>query len=153
MYLADSTGFGLPEQLTHLFPGAGGSASKAGANIQLVWEYTRSLLAHFVLTPWNIPDQKYVDHVMALAQKGCLFIFDLGYFKRKAFAHIASVDAYFLSRLHHQVNLYEGMSSHLLALDLVTWLKTVTADIIERQIFIGTKERIPSRLIAVRMPE
>ena len=117
VYLADSTGFGLPELLKHLFPGAGGSASKAGAKIQLVWEYTRSLFAHFALTPWNIPDQKYVDHVVALAQKGCLFIFDLGYFKLKAFAHIASVGAYFLSRLDHKVNIYEGIGSHLPALD------------------------------------
>jgi len=31
----------------------------------------------------NIPDQKYVDTVVALAQQGVLFIFDLGYFKLK----------------------------------------------------------------------
>jgi hypothetical protein len=58
VYIADSTGFGLPECLKQLFPGSGGSASKAGAKIQLVWEYTRSGFAHFALTPWNIPDQK-----------------------------------------------------------------------------------------------
>ncbi len=152
VYLADSTGFGLPALLQNLFPGSGGSASKAGAKIQLVWEYKRSILAHFALTPWNIPDQKYVDHVVALAQQGCLFIFDLGYFKLKAFAHIARVGAYFLSRLNHQVNIYEGMASHLPALDLATLLKTVTAGIIEQQIFIGAKERVSSRLIAVRVP-
>src|SRR3970282_2386277 len=38
VYLADSTGFGLPSCLQPLFPGSGGSASVAGANIQLVWE-------------------------------------------------------------------------------------------------------------------
>ena len=153
VYLADSTGFGLPELLKNLFPGSGGSASKAGAKIQLVWEYKRSIFAHFALTPWNIPDQKYVDHVVALAQKGCLFIFDLGYFKLKAFAHIASVHAYFLSRLNHKVNIYEGIASHLPALDFVNLLKATTAGIIEKQIFIGTKERISCRLIAVRVPD
>ena len=39
VYLADSTGFGLPEQLKHLFPGSGGSASKAGAKIRVYPRY------------------------------------------------------------------------------------------------------------------
>ncbi len=153
VYLADSTGFGLPEHLKHLFPGSGGSASKAGAKIQLVWEYKRSILAHFALTAWNIPDQKYVDQVVALAHKGCLFIFDLGYFKLKAFAHIASVGAYFLSRLDHKVNIYEGVGSHFPTLDLANLLKTVVTDVIEKQLFIGAKERIPCRLIARPVPD
>src|SRR5207249_11421881 len=88
MYLVDSTGFGLPESLSDLFPGSGGSATKAGAKIQAVWDYKSSVFGHFALTPWNIPDQKYVDTVVALAQQGVLFIFDLGYFKLKAFVRI-----------------------------------------------------------------
>jgi Transposase DDE domain len=111
VYFADSTGFGLPERLKTLFPGSGGSASPAGAKIQLVWEYKRSLFAHFALTAGNLPDQKYVDQVVALAQKGSLFLFDLGYFKIKAFACISQAGAYFLSRLNHQANLYEGKRS------------------------------------------
>jgi len=34
VYIADSTGFALPEELHQTFPGAGGSAAKAGAKIQ-----------------------------------------------------------------------------------------------------------------------
>jgi hypothetical protein len=153
VYIADSTGFGLPECLKQLFPGSGGSASKAGAKIQLVWEYTRSVFAHFALTPWNIPDQKYVDTVVALAQKGSLFLFDLGYFKIKAFAYLATAGAYFLSRLNHQTNLYEGNAVSLLPLDLASFLKDIEVDMVEKQIFIGAKERVPSRLIASRVPE
>ena len=50
-----------------------GMATEQCPKIQLVWEYTRSIFAHFALTPWDIPDQKYVDHVVALAQKGSDF--------------------------------------------------------------------------------
>ena len=39
VYLADSTGFALPDALHQTFPGAGGSAAKAGAKIQAVWDY------------------------------------------------------------------------------------------------------------------
>ena len=153
VYIADSTGFGLPACLEQLFPGSGGSASKAGAKIQLVWEYKRSILDHFALTPWNIPDQKYVDKVVALAQKGSLFLFDLGYFKLKAFAYIAKSGAYFLSRLNHQTTIYEGTAMHFLPLDLAGFLQSVKVDMIETQIFIGAQERLPSRLIASRMPD
>ena len=76
VYLADSTGFELPDELQKTFPGAGGSAAKAGAKMQAVWDDTSSLFDHWALTPWNIPDQRYVDTVVALAQKGILFIFD-----------------------------------------------------------------------------
>src|SRR6266545_266460 len=55
--------------------------AKAGAKIQAVWDYKSSVFGHFALTPWNIPDNKYVDTVVALAQKGILFLWDLGYFK------------------------------------------------------------------------
>jgi hypothetical protein len=106
VYLADSTGFELPESLKDSFPGSGGSAAKAGAKIQLVWEYKSRVFGHFMLTPWNIPDNKYIDQVVSLAHKGALFIFDLGYFKIKALACIAAAEAYFLSRLHHQANLF-----------------------------------------------
>jgi len=58
VYLADSTGFGLPDSLKDTFPGSGGSAAKAGAKIQAVWDYKSSVFGHFALTPWNIPDQK-----------------------------------------------------------------------------------------------
>ena len=67
-----------------MFPGAGGSATQAGAKIQLVWEYKQSIFTHFALMPWNIPDQKYIDTVVALAHNTTLFLFDLGYFKIKA---------------------------------------------------------------------
>jgi hypothetical protein len=51
VYLAASTGFGLPDSLKAIFPGSGGSAAKAGAKIQVVWDYKSSVFGHFVLTP------------------------------------------------------------------------------------------------------
>src|SRR4029453_13333740 len=72
VHIADSTGFGLPDSLKDRFPGAGGSAAQAGAKIQLVWEYTSSTFAHFALIPWNIPDNKYIDTVVSLVQRGAL---------------------------------------------------------------------------------
>jgi hypothetical protein len=153
VYLADSTGFELPNSLHALFPGSGGSAAKAGAKIQAVWDYRHSVFDHFALTPWNIPDQKYIDIVVALAQKGVLFLFDLGYFKIKAFASIADTGAYFLSRLNHQTTILHMAAGRLQPLELAPWLTTVAAPCIETPIFLGAKERVACRLLASRVPE
>jgi hypothetical protein len=153
VYLADSTGFELPDSLHELFPGSGGSAATAGAKIQAVWDYKSSGFGHFALTPWNIPDQTYVDTVVALAQKGILFLFDLGYFKIKAFARIAAAGAYFLSRLNHQTTLLHTVSGHVQPLAPASWLATVAGDSTEHAIFLGAKERVACRLVAYRMPE
>jgi hypothetical protein len=153
VYLADSTGFGLPESLKETFPGAGGSAAQAGAKIQAVWDYKHSVFAHFALTPWNIPDQKYIDHVVGLARKGALFIFDLGYFKIQAFARLAEAEAYFLSRLNHQTKIFASVDGHVHSVDLASFLNTVEDNIIEKPIFMRAKELVASRLIASRVPE
>lgn len=155
VYLTDSTGFELPDALQKTFPGAGGSAAKAGAKIQAVWDYKSSLFDHFALTPWNIPDQKYVDTIVALAQQGILFIFDLGYFKIKALASLVRAGAYFCCRLNHQANIYETVAGRAEPVQLAAVLLSVAPDrlLLEKAIFIGATEQVASRLIAVRMPE
>jgi hypothetical protein len=153
VYLADSTGFGLPASLRAAFPGTGGSASPAGAKIQLVWDYKSSTFAHFALGPGNIPDNKYVDTVVSLLGKGALVLFDLGYFKLTAFADIVAAGAYFLSRLHHQATLLEAGAGRLRPVDLGQELRTESRSLVEKAVFLGAQERVATRLIAVRMPE
>jgi Transposase DDE domain len=153
VHIADSTGFGLPESLKLEFPGAGGSGSQAGAKIQLVWEYKSHTFDHFALIPWNVPDSKYVDRVVELAQAHSLFLFDLGYFTLRAFATIAATQAYFLSRLNHQATLREVVGGRQQALDLAKSLTHDTRPLVEKTVVLGAYERISARLVAVRMPD
>ena len=153
VHIADSTGFGLPESLKAQFPGAGGSGSKAGAKIQLVWDYKSHTFDHLALIPWNVPDNKYVDTVVELARPHSLFVFDLGYFKLAAFAQIAAAQAYFLSRLNHQTTLEEVVGGRRQPLDLAHSLARETRSLLEKTVVLGAHERVAARLIAVRMPE
>ena len=152
VHVADSTGFGLPDSLKDTFPGAGGSAAQAGAKIQLVWDYKQSVFTHFALMPWNIPDQKYIDTVVALAQPDDLFLFDLGYFKINALATIAAANAYFLCRLNYQTTLLEAVADRLSRVALASRLATVKSPLLEQPILIGAKEQVAARLIAARVP-
>lgn len=153
VHIADSTGVGLPDTLKALFPGAGGSGAQAGAKLQLVWDYKSSTFAHFALIPWNIPDNKYVDTVVALARRGALFLFDLGYFKLKALASIAAAQAYFLSPLNHQTTLLEAVGGRVQRLELVRVLTRESPPLLDKAIYLGARERVAVRLIAARMPE
>jgi Transposase DDE domain len=153
VYLADRTGFALPDSLHALFPGSGGSATQAGAKIQAVWDDKHSVFAHFALTPWNIPEQKYSAMVVALAHKAALFLLDLGYFKLQAFARIADAGSDFLSRLTHQTTSLDAETELVQPLNLVSWLSTVKSSSTEKAICLGAKERVAARLVAYRLPE
>jgi Transposase DDE domain len=153
VYLADSTGFALPDRLHALFPGAGGSATKAGAKMQAVWDDQHSVFDHFALTPWHIPDQKYIDTVVALARTAALFRFDLGYFKLHALARMADAGSYFLRRLNHQTTILDADTEPLHPLELVALLSTVQSPSTEKAMCRGAKERVAARLVAYRLPE
>lgn len=118
VHIADRTGFALPATLKDSFPGNGGGASVAGAKIQLVWEYLSRSFSHLALVTGTTPDNKYIDTVVQLAQRGALFLFDLGYFKMKALAQIAEAEAYCLTRHQHQAALFEAVAGRLRPLEL-----------------------------------
>jgi len=153
VHIADSTGFELPTSLKALFPGSGGGASTAGAKIQLVWEYLSHSFAHLALVAGTTPDNKYIDTVVKLAQRGALFLFDLGYFKIKALAQIAEAEAYFLTRHHHQAALFEVVAGRLRPVELAAWLRTAPQRLVEQPLYLGARERVAVRLIAARVPD
>ena len=106
---------------------------KAGAKIQLVWEYKSHTFDHFALMPWNVPDSKYVDTVVELARAYALLLFDLGYFKLAAFAKIAAAHAYFLSRLNPQTTLREVVGGRHQVLELASGLARETQPVWSRK--------------------
>jgi hypothetical protein len=118
-----------------------------------VWEYKSHTFDHFALIPWNVPDSKYVDLVVELARAAALFLFDLGYFKLTAFAMIAAARAYFLSRLNHQATLREVVGGRQRVLDLAKSLAHDPRPLVEKAVVLGAYERLPTRLIAVHMPD
>jgi hypothetical protein len=151
--VADSPGVGLPASRPDTCPGAGGSAAQAGAKMQRVWDDQPSVFTHFALRPWNIPDQKEIETVVALAQKDDVLLFDFGYFKITALAKIAAANAYVVCRLNHQTTLLEAVAERLSPLALASRLATVERPLLEQPLLIGAKEQVAARLIAARVPE
>ena len=100
-----------------------------------------------------MPDNKYVETVVKLAQPHSLFVFDLGYFKLAAFAKIVAAQAYFLSRFHHQTSLREVVGGRTQPLDLSQCLRQDSCALVEKAVLLGTRDGVATRLIAIRMPE
>jgi hypothetical protein len=99
------------------------------------------------------PRAQITATVVAFARKENLFLFALGYFKITALALIAEAGTYFLPRLNPQANLWEAVNGQRSPLDLVRFLKTMEGNLLEKQISIGTKELVDTRLIASRVPD
>jgi hypothetical protein len=153
VHLADSTGFGLPDTLKDLFPGAGGRGAQAGAKLPLVGDYKSSTFDHFALIPWNLPDNKYIDTVEALAHKGAVCLFDRGDFKLAAFVQSAPAHASFLSRLNHPTTPLEAVAGRWRVLELARVRQAEPRPLLEEALFRGARPRVAARLIAPRLPE
>ena len=93
-----------------------------------------------------MPDQKYVDHVIAFAQKGALFLFALGYLKIHALARLALAGAYCLTRLTPQPTRFTLRAGGMHHVALTQLLQGGERNLIARDLCIGAKERVPSRL-------
>ena len=99
------------------------------------------------------PSKSCIDTVVNLAQRGALFLFDLGYFKVAALAQIAAAEAYFLTRLNHQTALSAAVAGRLRRVELSQLLHGESRSLLEQPLYLGVRERVAVRLIAARVPE
>ena len=82
-----------------------------------------------------------------------MFLFDLGSFQIQALARLALAGASCLTRLHHQTTLFAPRAGGMHHVELPRRLQGVEGNRIESALCIGAQELVPSRLMAVRMPE
>ena len=121
--IIDSSSWSIPEELQWIFPGSGGSASKAACKLQFCYDYSTGEAQILDEMKGTLPDQKYTQNLAALAKEAGIFIFDLGYWSFQTFFDIAEKGAYFLSRLNTQVKLYKKVEDKFIVVNLREILK------------------------------
>lgn len=160
--IEDSSYVSLPPLLAEQLAGSGGDASPAGAKVVLNYEYHTGTLAAVALVAGRTPDS-HCGQAAQLASPGSLHFFDLGFYALGLLAKLCAADAYFLCRHHAQTALFsaeENADGSPQRLDLLTVLRTqggkraagTQAAIWELPVLLGVKEKLPVRLIAVRLP-
>ena len=148
--LADSTTLSLPDHMMAEYPGCGGDGPSASLKVQLIFEFLYGNLEQIVLRPGNEPDQKFADP-LEWVQPGSLNLRDLGYFSLEQLQTIAVThQAYYLSRFLFGTGLSTPAGQPL---DLVQLLKGQSCQAFELEVRLGVKHQLPTRLIAIPLPQ
>ncbi len=147
--LVDSTTVSLPETMVAEYPGCGGDGPVASLKVQLNFEFLSGNLTHIVFRPGKEPDQSFEDG-LDWVQAGSLNIRDLGYFSLDNLQTIAS-RAYYVSRFLFGTGLFSATTGQ--SLDLTQLLKQQPRQPFEMEVRLGVNHQLPSRLIAIPLPQ
>lgn len=155
--IKDSTCFQLPEHLAEIYPGSGGSGSKAAIRIQFEYDLVSGRIIDLSLHPFNEQDTVNAQNELeTIKQGGELVIRDLGYVNLSCLSEIDLKDAYYLNRLKSRIVVYELCNGKLFPLDFDKIRKHMDKKNItrmEKEVFLGNDQKVFTRLIIERMPE
>jgi hypothetical protein len=146
--LVDSSGMELPDNLQGEFPGSGGKATKSALKLQVIWDFLHGNFSDIVTQNGNQPDQSFCQHALQILP-GWLCLSDLGYFALKTLAAIAQAQAYFISRWLVSCGLVDPATET--KFDLLSYLQNTAQNQVELNLWVGLKQRIPCRLLAIRL--
>lgn len=148
----DSTNIKLSDKLQEEYPGNGywdKEKKKSILKIQASYSITRKNFIRLEITSFRKNDQGYSHKIVQIAKRGDLVIRDLGYFVLRVFQKLSNEGAYFISRLRKKVSLFTRKDET--AIDLAKMLKK--RGNLDIKVFLGAKEKLPVRLIALPVEE
>jgi hypothetical protein len=147
--ILDSTTVGLPDELADIWSGCGAKSpqgGKAALKVQARMDLVSGGMK-LELSAGRAPDQKAALQTEDL-KEGSLHVRDLGYFDLDVLATIADSKAFFLTRLMNGTAVYDMQGKQL---DLLALLRDSKGDV-DVMVRVGSKKRLPVRLIARRLP-
>lgn len=151
-FIGDSTSIRLPDELQHEFPGCGGSEGSglAALKIQVRWNLKTAELPQVLIEVGKASDAKSpIAQQAPLA--GSLEIFDLGDFSLDRFRRLDAAQACFVSRLQHGTSVLDEQGQVLSLREFLPAREV--RGVVDVPVQLGLQERLPCRLIAVRVPE
>lgn len=150
--IEDSTSIKLADKLHEEYPGNGywdNGSRKAILKVQTSYNIKRRNFVRLEITSFRENDQGYSHKIIQIAKRGDLIIRDLGYFVLKVFQKLNNEGIYFISRLKKRVSVFSRKDETVI--DLAKMLKK--RGNLDIEVFIGAKEKLPVRLIALPVEE
>jgi hypothetical protein len=148
----DSSTLTLPDSLEAFWRGGNtstGTGGRAALKVQ-----TRLDLVSGRLSAVRPEPGRGNDHATPLQtaglEPGTLHLRDLGYFDLDVLAAIDAAGAFFLSRLQDSTAVFDADGRRL---DLGAWLGRQEGHVVDVPVALGVGQRLPCRLVAVRVPE
>ncbi|WP_153798406.1 IS4 family transposase [Foetidibacter luteolus] len=154
--LKDSTRFQLPDSLRDAYRGCGGSASRAGMHIQFEFDLKTGKVNEVNATDARRQDNRDAQETLDKIEKGSLLLRDTGYFSIEALQGIAAKEAFYISRLPPNINIYEKKDGLYRQVDLDQErqeMKRYGIDYRDKEVYIGEEQKHPVRIIMEVLPE
>jgi hypothetical protein len=148
----DSTNIQLDDKLKNEYPGNGyqnNNNKTAILKVQAAYNITRRKFIRLDITSFRDNDQGYSPKIVQILKRGDLVIRDLGYFVLRVFQKLNKEGIFFISRMKKGVNVYSKKDE--IVIDLAKMLKKRGK--LDMEVFLGEKERLPVRLIALPVEE
>lgn len=151
VYIQDSTTITLPEVLADLWPGCGNASGtgQAALKVQVQFDYCSGQLNQIILQAGRAADRNAPVQQTALPA-GALRLADLGYFNLPVMTTWNAQGVYWLSRLQAGTALYNRAGERL---ELLRQLPAREQAPVDQEILLGSDQRLPCRLLAVRVPQ
>ena len=151
VYYQDGSIVALPASMKELYPGCGGICPEAGVSsmrLEVRWELSHGGMSG----PW-ITAGREAEHEGAAREEhlpvGSLFVGDAKYFTLKGMRTRGQTGAFWLTPAKADLHFYDEQGTRR---DVVSYLKMHTDEkVVDVQIQAGLKDRLPCRLIAVRL--
>lgn len=144
IYLLDSTSISLPETLTAVWEGCGGSrGANSCVKVSVLWEMLSGCLTEVELLPGRSHDRQARAASASLPQ-GALRLADLGYFKLSELARMNDEQVYWLTS--HKARTTVMIDGQPIA--LAAYLQEHGQAGLDCQVELGRTQRVPARLIA-----
>ena len=150
--IQDSSVITLPDELATIWVGCGGITTKntsSSVKMQIRLDLNTGGLTGPYLQSGRENDRSSQLQEVSLPA-GALRIADLGYFSLKEFAELDAEGVYWLSRVKSNCDVYDENGKRW---DLLEFLKTHCHDSLDMQVLLGAKEKVPCRLLAIRVPD
>lgn len=151
----DSMCVSLPSNLAGVLPG---SYSKLGntstGRIQCRMDLKSNTITNLEVQSYRDNDQKFTAHILHGLQEKDLVVRDLGYWKLAVFRLIAYLKAFYLSRYQFGTYVYDIDTEEQIDLaQLLRKAKKQGQSVVDMQVYLGKKEMLPVRLVAMRVPQ
>ena len=152
VFMGDCSSLALPDELQQEFPGCGGTEGSgwAALKIQVRGNWKMGELPLVLIEVGRASDAQSPIAQQA-AQAGSLEIFDWGDFSLDRFRRWDAGQAADISRLQHGTSVWDK-HGHVLSLRAFLAAQAL-GNVVEVPVLLGIHDRLPSRLIAVRVPE
>jgi len=145
--LLDSSTITLPAALALWWPGC--SAGTAALKLHVRYDLCRGQLSGPLVREGRASERSTAMQTDPLPPRA-LRISDLGFFTLRVFAAMTAQGVYWLSRLAPGTAVYTQDGKRWDVLDLLAAQRTPTVEV---DVTLGVDQRLPARLLAVRVPE